>query len=203
MTSPLTLPYGHADAASDQFAKQLGRLVLASTHLETTCADIARAMCVDPTRGIEDALLDVERRARVATPPWVRLRGEDLARWSEYARRLLGDRQRLFAALPDHRFTGSDGDAPRVRAADGSVFPADERYLDRTITRTHRHDTVGADLRLRLEYVDPKGASWPIGRWHLEAATGADPAILDRLAQLPVEWRAWLDAEVPAAAPAA
>ncbi|MBI5160628.1 MAG: hypothetical protein HY996_04325 [Micrococcales bacterium] len=200
--SSLTSTARHADTADDRYLRQLGRLVVAVSRLEATSVAICRGMCVNPGNpGLLTALAAAARRAEAGMPPWAQVRCEDLMRWSAIARRLLDERDRLLIGIAAHRFTGSEGDAARVTAPDGTVFPADERFLDRMIHRVHRHEAAGLDLRMRLEYVDAKGKNYPLGDWHLDHLDpDRAPAMNwypDHLAQLPVEWRAWLDTDLP------
>lgn len=204
--STSTLPATRrADGAGERYLRQLGRFVVAISRLESTSSGLCRAMSVDTAiTGMRSALAEVGRRAGDGMPPWSAVRCDDLQRWVEIAGRMMDERDRLFVAIAEHRFTGSEGDAARVRGQDGTVYAADERYLERMLSRIARHEVIGGDLRVRLEYLDPKGRSYPLGGWHLDYQ---DPALVAEMAwypvhvaHLPAEWRAWLEraSRVPA-----
>lgn len=200
--SSLAFTPRHADTADDRYLRQLGRLVVAVSRLEAASAAVCRGMRVHPAHPTLVAALPVAaRRAESGMPPWAQVRCEDLIRWTEIACRILDERDRLLIGIAAHRFTGSEGDAARVTAPDGTVYPADERFLDRMIARVHRHEAAGLDLRTRLEYVDAKGKNYPLADWHLDYLDPNRTAAMSwypgHLAQLPLEWRAWLDTDLP------
>lgn len=197
--SPRLASRAHASEISEQYLKQLGRVVVASARLESAASAVVVAMKVD--RGshadLDAALHATEHQSGASMPPWAGVSSVELGKWVGAVRRLLGERTRLFTAVATHRFSGSDGDAPRVVGIDGTVYPGDERYLDRLLTRLARHEIAGRDIAVRLEYVDPKGASWPLGAWHVAWSDPARAESMDwypeHLGQLPSDWRGWLE----------
>ncbi len=197
--SPRLTSRAHASEISEQYLKQIGRVVVASARLESSAGAVVAAMKVDRAAhpDLDAALHATEHQSGASMPPWVGVSAIELGKWVGGVRRLLGERTRLFTAVSSHRFSGSDGDAPRVVGMDGTVYPGDERYLERLLTRLARHEIAGRDISVRLEYVDQKGASWPLAAWHV---AWSDPARTDpmdwypeHLAQLPADWRSWLE----------
>ena len=191
------LPAARLEDMSEHYLRNLGGLVVTTGRLELVCRDIASAMKVDLDVVTSTAVaLDLAReQSERSLPPWSTVSADGLRDWMRRAAALLDERDRVFAAVPATRFSGTAGDAATVTAADGSHYSADDSYLERLMVRSQRCEVSGHDLRHRLEYADSDGMLWPLAAWHT-AYQHAEPENMswfpDRLAAVPANYRRWL-----------
>ncbi len=174
--------------ANDVVLKRLGSVVVISSRLEHLAAQIARNLKLSAEPAVALASL---QRTNIVPPPWSTTTARDITAWANRGGALLETRDRLLQCAGSARFTGTRGDTIVTESADGTVFPADEEFLIRFVTRLERLLLAGTELDSGLDYHDEKGQRWPLVTIYSEQleATTAAPAI-----RLPVEWQRWLSA---------
>lgn len=186
-TATLTSTLG-SGRANDVVLKRLGAVLVTASRIEHLAAQLARQLKLSPTPGEAVAVL---QRTDIVPPPWSTTSAREVSAWASRGAMLLETRDRLFTCAGASRFSGTRGDTIVTESVDGTVFPADEEFLTRFVTRLERHLVAGVDLDARLDYHDEKGQRWPLVTIYSEQleATSAEPAI-----RLPLEWQRWLSA---------
>jgi hypothetical protein len=187
MTIEAMGPVTGSGHANEVVLKHLGEVVVDASRLEHVAAEVARSVkLTDPTHRTVHRL----QHERLRPPPWSAASAKDVAAWAGSVARLLDTRDRMFEASGSARFSGSRGDTIATESSDGSVFPADEEYLERLLHRLERQLAAGAELLSRLDYHDENGQRWPLVQ--LYAADAENPG--STIANLPDDWRSWLSA---------
>jgi len=163
-------------------------VMVTASRVEHLAAQLARQLKLPPSA---DGAVAVLQSTNIVPPPWSTTTARDISAWASRGGMLLETRDRLFTCASDSRFTGTRGDIIVIKSVDGSVFPADEEFLTRFVSRLERHLATGIELDARLDCHDEKGQRWPLVTIYSEQleATTADPAT-----RLPLEWQRWLSA---------
>jgi hypothetical protein len=175
---------GHAN---EVLLKQLGEVAVESSRLEHLAAELARHLKIETC--IPDAVTTLQQMT-LSPPPWSTITAKDVASWAASTCRLIEVRDRVFDASGGSRFAGGRGDTIATESADGTVFPADEEYLARYLTRLQRQLAAGTELESRLDYHDENGQRWPLVTLYAQRAAGDQGLPL----KLPSEWHRWLSA---------
>ena len=188
-TAPIKIGSGRAN---EIVLKHLGEVAIDASRLEHLAAEVAHG--VKLTVAPEQAV-DKLQHAKLTPPPWGTASAKDVKAWATSVARLLDLRTRMFSASGGARFSGSRGDTITTEASDGTLFPADEEYLNRLLHRLERQIAAGTELLSRLDYHDENGQRWPLVQLYEARADEQDEdGQPSAIANLPTEWRRWLTA---------